>query len=188
MPQGSTQGKNDYREILEQLKTWFPVPISNPILDGFFVHTLSRFLDQLDSLKSAAPILRARKDGDSAIHTCQGWPEEMCSIEELTKLLTDYCTGMPIWAHPNAQANVVPLSSIPSIMAFMAAAIYNPNLVSDEYAGRFGRAEIEAVSLLSDLVGYDSASFRRRSSPSAERVRTSTAASWELKRCTGGER
>ncbi len=155
MSQGSAHRKNDYREILEQLKAWFPVPVSNPVMDGYFVHTISRFLDQLDSLKSATPMLGARKEGEHAEPLCQGWPEEMCSIEELTKLLTDYCTGMPIWAHPNAQANVVPLSSIPSIMAFIAAAIYNPNLVSDEYAGRFGKAEMDAVALLSDLVGYD---------------------------------
>jgi glutamate/tyrosine decarboxylase-like PLP-dependent enzyme len=155
MPQESAK-KNDYKAILEQLKTWFPVPISNPVMDGYFVHTISRFLDQLDSLKSATPMLRARKEGDSPNPLCVGWPEEMCSIEELTKLLTDYCIGMPIWAHPNAQANVVPLSSIPSIMAFIAAAIYNPNIVSDEYAGRFGQAEIQAITLVSDLVGYDS--------------------------------
>jgi glutamate/tyrosine decarboxylase-like PLP-dependent enzyme len=33
--------------------------------------------------------------------------------------------------------------------------MYNPNLISDEYAGRFVEAEIEAVALLSQMIGYD---------------------------------
>ena len=40
-----SQRRQHYGEILEQLKTYFPVPISNPIMDGYFVHTISNFLD-----------------------------------------------------------------------------------------------------------------------------------------------
>ena len=40
-----------YTEILEHLKAGFPCPTSNPIMDGYFVHTLSRFLDRVDDLK-----------------------------------------------------------------------------------------------------------------------------------------
>jgi hypothetical protein len=46
-----------YTEDLDRLKTYFPTPVSNPIMDGYFVHTLSRFLDYIDDLKCAAPQL-----------------------------------------------------------------------------------------------------------------------------------
>ena len=39
--------RQHYTEILEYLKTCFPYPVSNPVMDGNFVHTLSRFLDRL---------------------------------------------------------------------------------------------------------------------------------------------
>ncbi|HEX9883743.1 MAG TPA: hypothetical protein VGA79_07240, partial [Desulfobaccales bacterium] len=50
-----------YLELLEHLKTMFPVPVSNPVLDGYFVHTVSRFLDLVDDLKSAVPILGEKR-------------------------------------------------------------------------------------------------------------------------------
>ena len=62
---------------------------------------------------------------------------------------------MTIWAHPNAQVNVIPPTSIPSILAFMVAAMYNPNIIWDEYAARFAEAEIQAVAMLADLIGDD---------------------------------
>jgi hypothetical protein len=46
-----------YLKELEHLKTVFPVPVSNPVLDGYFVHTVSQFLDLVDDLKSSAPLL-----------------------------------------------------------------------------------------------------------------------------------
>ena len=33
--------------------------------------------------------------------------------------------------------------------------MYNPNIVSDEYSGRFSEAEIQSIAILSDLIGYD---------------------------------
>ncbi len=69
-----------YAEILETLKTFFPVPVSNPILDGYFVHTLSRFLDQVDALKSAAPLLAAAHDAPGAQEPA--FPAGMTSVEE----------------------------------------------------------------------------------------------------------
>ena len=144
-----------YSEILEQLKTYFPVPVSNPIMDGYFVHTISNFLDYVDNLKSAAPILgsgRTSLHGDSS---AQRFPEEVSSVESVTKLLVEYCQGMLIWSHPNAQANVIPPPTICSITAAIAGAIYNPNIIWDEYSARFAEAEIQAVAMLSDLLGYN---------------------------------
>jgi len=148
--------RRHYSDVLEHLKTYFPSPVSDPILDGYFVHSISRFLDQVDSLKSARPLLSGGIKNTHYEASQQAvFPEPISSIEEITGLLADYCQGMTIWAHPNAQLNVTPLSTISSITAFIAAAIYNPNIVSDEYSARFTEAEIESVAMLSDLIGYD---------------------------------
>lgn len=143
-----------YEEILEQLKTYFPVPRSNPIMDGYFVHTISNFLDYVDKLKSVAPLLGGERKSHYDLSFEERFPESMSSVEQVTKLLVDYCWGMTIWSHPNVQANVVPPSTIPSITAAVAGAIYNPNIIWDEYSARFAEAEIQAVAMLSDLIGY----------------------------------
>jgi len=148
--------RRHYSEILEHLKTFFPSPVSDPVMDGYFVHSISRFLDQVDSLKSAKPLLGngIRNDHFQASQRTL-FPEDISTIEEMTRLLSDYCQGMTIWSHPNAQVNVTPLPTISSITAFIAAAIYNPNIVSDEYSARFTEAEIQSIAMLSDLIGYD---------------------------------
>lgn len=148
--------RQHYSDVLEHLKTYFPSPVSDPIMDGYFVHSISRFLDQVDSLKSAKPLL-----GIGFKHTHYEasqqvlFPEEISSIEEMTELLANYCRGMTIWSHPNAQVNVIPPPTISSITAFIAGAIYNPNIISDEYSALFAEAEIQSIAMLSDLIGYD---------------------------------
>ena len=147
--------RQHYGEILEHLKTYFPVPVSNPIMDGYFVHTISNFLDHVDNLKSAAPLLGVGQKSHYELSFDERFPEGMSSVEKVTELLVDYCQGMTIWAHPNAQVNVVPPPTIPSITAAIVGAIYNPNIISDEYSARFAEAEIQVVAMLSDLIGYN---------------------------------
>lgn len=147
--------RQHYGEILEHLKTYFPVPVSNPIMDGYFVHTISNFLDHVDNLKSAAPLLGVGQKSHYDLNFDERFPEGMSSVEKVTELLVDYCQGMTIWAHPNAQVNVVPPPTIPSITAAIVGAIYNPNIISDEYSARFAEAEIQVVAMLSDLIGYN---------------------------------
>ncbi|MEW6660700.1 MAG: hypothetical protein AB1424_18820 [Thermodesulfobacteriota bacterium] len=97
-----------YLNLLEQLKTCFPVPISNPVMDCYFVHTLSQFLDRVDGLKSGVPILGPSSKVPYQNLLGEKFPEKRHTVEEVTRLLVEYCQGMPIWAHPNAQVNVVP--------------------------------------------------------------------------------
>ncbi|OGP71335.1 MAG: pyridoxal-dependent decarboxylase [Deltaproteobacteria bacterium RBG_13_60_28] len=144
-----------YRRLLQELQTCFPVPVSNPVMDGYFVHTVSRFLDRVDDLKSAAPLLGQSRQAHYRDNLGERFPQESATVEEITRLLVEYCQGMTIWAHPNAQVNVIPPTTIPSITAFVAAAIYNPNIIWDEYSARFAEAEMQTVSMLSDLIGYD---------------------------------
>ena len=86
-----------YSVLLDTLKTYFPSPVSNPILDGYFVHTVSGFLDRIDALKSAAPVLGPQREPDYATYCDRVLPEEMASVETITALLADYCRGMTVW-------------------------------------------------------------------------------------------
>ena len=58
--------------------------------------------------------------------------EEPTTLEAVTADLVRYFSGMFIWGHPRAQINVVPSSTIPSIIGGLLPSIYNPNLVSEE--------------------------------------------------------
>ncbi|MFI3186876.1 MAG: pyridoxal-dependent decarboxylase [Methylococcaceae bacterium] len=148
--------RRHYSDVLEHLKTYFPSPVSDPIMDGYFVHSISRFLDQVDSLKSAKPLLGTGITNNHYQASEEStFPEHISSVEEMTELLANYCQGMTIWAHPNAQVNVIPPPTISSITAFIAAAMYNPNIISDEYSARFAEAEIQSIAMLSDLIGFN---------------------------------
>ena len=48
--------KSEYEEKLEKILTFFPAPTSNRIMDGYFIFTISHFLDLFDDLKSEVPI------------------------------------------------------------------------------------------------------------------------------------
>ncbi len=109
--------RQHYTEILEKMKTYFPSPLSNPIMDGYFVHTISHFLDHADNLKCTAPILGIGQEKclECTFHNVdkeklpmlprikpeiqvegQNFPEEMSSVESTTELLANYCQDMII--------------------------------------------------------------------------------------------
>ncbi len=46
-----------YKDIVSQLRTAFPAPVSDRLHDAYFVFSFLRALDQVDALKSAAPML-----------------------------------------------------------------------------------------------------------------------------------
>jgi glutamate/tyrosine decarboxylase-like PLP-dependent enzyme len=146
-----------YRQILEQLRQYFPQPVSDRVHDAYFVFTILRALDQIDGMKSKLPLLGVggRLDYESAlkskIHRDPSTPEEVSA--ELVKQFE----GLPVWGHPRTQINVVAPSSISSIIGSLLPSIYNPNLVSDETSLGVAVAETRATAIASDLIGYDPA-------------------------------
>lgn len=46
-----------YRQILEQLRQYFPQPVSDRVHDVYFVFTVLRALDQIDGMESKLPLL-----------------------------------------------------------------------------------------------------------------------------------
>ncbi len=144
-----------YREIVESLRQSFPQPVSNRVHDAYFVFSFLRALDQVDQMKSSTPVLGQPQELDYEAARRERLHEGPQSLEEVTAMLVEHLSGMFIWGHPRSQINVVPSPTIPSIIGGMLPSIYNPNLCSDESSRKVALAEVEAVSITANLLGYD---------------------------------
>jgi len=152
--------KLGYMDNLEKILTFFQAPTSNRIMDGYFIFTISHFLDYFDDLKSEVPIFGGVRENIDELFKealTSKMPETISNIEEVILQILDYCKGMYNWSHQNAQMNVIGPPPISGIVAKIASCIVNANLVSDEYSHKFSLAEVEAVAILSNLIGYKSA-------------------------------
>ena len=114
-----------------------------------------RALDQVDGLKTHLPMLGDIVSGDFEKARKTPLPDTMASIEEVTADLVSYLRGMTLFGHPRTQQNVIPPPTIPSVIGVLLASLYNPNLVWDEYSRLVALAEVEAVAMASQLIGYD---------------------------------
>jgi glutamate/tyrosine decarboxylase-like PLP-dependent enzyme len=131
--------------------------VSDRVHDSYFVHSIMRALDQVDALKSELPLLGSPRANDYEAGRRSTLREAPASLEEVTAELVSYLQGMTIFGHPRSLQNVVPPSSIPSLIGVLLASLYNPNLGWDEYSRRVALAEVEASAIVAGLVGYDPA-------------------------------
>ena len=144
-----------YRNLLEKIRLAFPQPISNPIHDSYFVHSIMRALDQVDAMKTDLPMLGSIVPCDFEEARGTTLPEAMASVEEVTAQLVSYLRGTTIAGHPRTQQNVIPPTTIPSLIGVLLGSLHNPNIVWDEYSRLIALAEVEAVAMVSQLIGYD---------------------------------
>src|SRR6186997_1555748 len=146
-----------YQQQLAALRQAFPAPVSNPVHDGYVVFSLLRALDQVDSLKSQAPVLGTPREPDYTTAVQAQLAEESVALEAVIPQLVHVLDGMLITGHPRSQVNVVAHPSIASIIGVVLPSMYNPNLCSDESARGFSEAEVRVASMAARLVGYDPA-------------------------------
>ncbi len=146
-----------YQQLLESLRQAFPQPVSDPVHDGYVVFSMLRALDQVDALKSQAPILGTPCEPDYVKARAERVSVEGRTLEAVIPELVSYLQGMFIWGHPRSQINVVPNPTLASVIGTLLPLLYNPNLCSDESARRFAEAEVRASAMTADLVGYDPA-------------------------------
>ncbi len=144
-----------YYELVRQLRLCFPQPVSDRVHDAYFGHAIMQAIDQVDALKSEAPVLGQQVTLDfNAARECR-LAEQPLSLEEVTTRLVQHLSGCFIWGHPRAQINVIPPPTIPSIIGGLLPSIYNPNLVSEESSRQVALAEAEVTGIVASLVGYD---------------------------------
>ncbi len=144
-----------YLELLETLRKVFPQPVSDPVHDGYVVFSMLRALDQVDALKSQAPILGMPTEPNYEAALRERVAQHGRTLESVIPDLVSYLQGMFIWGHPRSQINVVPNPSLASIIGVLLPLTYNPNLCSDESGRRFSEAEVRATAMTADLVGYN---------------------------------
>lgn len=144
-----------YRDALSKIRLAFPQPVSDRVHDSYFVHSVMRAMDAVDSLKSECPILGERHPLDYGLARHATIPEHGMTTEQVTSELVTYCSGLAIPGHPQTQQNVVPPPTISSLIGVLLASLYNPNLAWDEYSHRLSMAEVEMVAMTSKLLGYD---------------------------------
>ena len=92
---------SSYRDALEHIRRAFPQPVSDPIHDSYFVHSIMRALDQVDDLKMQLPTLGPVVSGDFAEAQNAELPAEMSSVEAVTSDLVSYLRGITISSHPH---------------------------------------------------------------------------------------
>jgi L-2,4-diaminobutyrate decarboxylase len=144
-----------YRKVLDTLRRAFPQPVSDQVHDAYFAFSILRALDQVDALKSQAPILGTQRDPDWAAARAATMSDDPRPLEAVVPELVGYLDGMHIWGHPRSQVNVVPSPSIASIIGVLLPSTYNPNLVSEESSRRVAEAEVRASAMAAALVGYN---------------------------------
>jgi len=125
-----------YRVLLESLRQGFPQPISDRVHDAYFVFSIMQALEKIDDMKSDLPLLGQPTELDYDAASRQELAPSHSSIEHVARELVAHFEGLPIFSHPRTQINVIPPSSIASIIGALLPTIYNPNLVSDDT--RFG--------------------------------------------------
>jgi L-2,4-diaminobutyrate decarboxylase len=147
-----------YAEILAALRKQFPQPVSDPVHDAYVAFSVLRALDQVDRLKGQSPILGLPIEPDFVAARAARCAEHGRALEEVIPELVKHFEGMHIWGHPLSQINVVPPPSIAGILGVLLAAMFNPNLCSEESARGIAAAEERVVAMAADLLGYDPAS------------------------------
>jgi L-2,4-diaminobutyrate decarboxylase len=147
-----------YRVILENLRQGFPQPVSDRVHDAYFVFSIMQALEKIDGMKSELPLLGEPTPLDYAAAHGQVLPEEHSSVEAVAREIVGHFAGLPIFSHPRTQVNVIPPSSIASIIGALLPTIYNPNLVSDDTSHGIAVAEERVVAMMSRLLGYDAES------------------------------
>jgi glutamate/tyrosine decarboxylase-like PLP-dependent enzyme len=144
-----------YRVLLESLRQGFPQPVSDRVHDAYFVFSIMQALDEVDDMKSELPLLGEPTALDYDAARGQELAASHSSVEAVTRELVGHFAGLPIFSHPRTQVNVVPPSSIASIIGALLPTIYNPNLVSDDTSRGIAVAEQRVEAMLSRLLGYD---------------------------------
>lgn len=145
----------NYRQLVERLRTAFPTPTSDPVHDGYVVFSLLRALDQVDALKSQAPILGTPREPDFESAQNAVLEEQGQSVEAVIPQLVACLQGMLIWGHPRSQVNVVAHPSVASIVGTLLPAMYNPNLCSEESSRGFAEAEVRVTAMIARLIGCE---------------------------------
>ena len=145
----------NYRDILKDIRQYFPQPVSDRVHDAHVVFSILRAIDRLDDMKSKIPLLGNTRPLDYESALREKISPEGQSLDEVTDELVKQFEGLPIFGHPRTQVNVVSPPTISGIIGSLLSTIYNPNLVSDHSSQGLAVAEARVSAMAAELIGYD---------------------------------
>ncbi len=144
-----------YRQYVDELRDAFPQPTSDRKHDAYFVFSILRSLDRVDSMKSTVPILGQLRELDYDGAAAARVSESISSVEQVTDRLARQLEGISIVGHPLSHTNVNGIPSIAAIIGGLLPTIYNPNLVTDASGRGLVETEFAVIAMVADLIGYD---------------------------------
>lgn len=148
--------KSIYRQHVEALRDAFPQPTSDRKHDAYFVFSILRALDRVDSMKSTVPLLGRLREMDYDAAAAAELPDQGIPLEQVTDALARQLEGISIVGHPLSHTNVNGIPSIAAIIGSLLPTIYNPNLVTDASGRGLIETEAAVIGMISRLVGYSS--------------------------------
>jgi glutamate/tyrosine decarboxylase-like PLP-dependent enzyme len=137
---------------LEHVRRLFPQPAGD---EAHLVTTIQHLLNTIDRKKQGTMIGQKRPVDYAALVQQMAFPAQMRSEEEVMDCLAALYEGVGLWSHPHMQVNVIPPPTTLSIAAATLAARYNENAIWDQYGMSAAQAEVMALGMLADLIGYD---------------------------------
>lgn len=144
-----------YEDILNDVRQFFPSPIYDYLQTVHFSQLINRTLNKINQMKTTLPFYGKREALNYEAIKNSSIPKGISTLEEITDDLSNYLQGHLNWANPKVQKNVINPVTIYSIVAKIITSLGNANLVTEEYSHKFAEAEIEAVSICANLVGYN---------------------------------
>ncbi len=145
---------DNYRQCIDALRESFPQPTSDRKHDAYFVFSILRALDRVDSMKSTVPILGQRQPLDYHAASSTTLPATPSTLEAVTDLLAQQLEGVTIVGHPLSHTNVNGVPSIAAIIGSLLPTIYNPNMVTDASGRGLVVTEQAVVAMIANMVGY----------------------------------
>jgi glutamate/tyrosine decarboxylase-like PLP-dependent enzyme len=139
----------------------YQVMLERQIRQGFPAASARGMSHLMDSLSAIRPVLEGidfNSPSFSGIKASEfKFPGRgMSDPQEVIDHIIGLFNGLPNWAHPLTQKNLMPPTTSVSVVTAFLTALFNPDICSPEFSGRLiEEAEKKAVSVLSRIVGYD---------------------------------
>lgn len=107
---------NSYRKILEHIRMAFPQPVSGRVHDSYFVHSIMRASEAVDTLIRERPILGERGSWDYVAARNKRLEEKGSSVETVPQDLVEYCSGLTLWGHSQSSSPAIAVIIVATIL------------------------------------------------------------------------
>ncbi|WP_108651810.1 pyridoxal phosphate-dependent decarboxylase family protein [Dongshaea marina] len=135
----------------QQIRQFFQSPQTH---DNRISQLLEYALKILDGQRHGTRIGQYESTDYEELAAQSHFPESLSDEQKVLDLLLELYQGVALLEHPMTQANVLPPPSTLSVVADALSARFNENSIWDYFGISAARAEVMAVAMMADLIGY----------------------------------